>query len=77
MTAATSLGSKVRAVGSVLNCSHSLCDDTTGVPLKSGCNACVTAVCNNDSFCCNNDWDSVCVSEVDQYCTQPRYSCCP
>jgi hypothetical protein len=50
-------------------CAHDEC--TTGGKLTSGCSACVTAVCSHDSACCSSTfgWDSLCVSEVNQYCT--------
>lgn len=51
-------------------CAHSEC--VTGVALTSGCSACVTQVCANDSYCCSFDWDIFCVDEVDLYCT---FSC--
>jgi hypothetical protein len=56
-------------------CAHSLCDSTTFTALKKNCDGagCVTKVCNADSFCCNTDWDSICVDEVATYCSP--YSC--
>ncbi|KAI8619134.1 hypothetical protein BC830DRAFT_824765 [Chytriomyces sp. MP71] len=48
-------------------CNHSEC--TTGPLLNKGCSACAAAVCKQDSYCCTNQWDSQCVSEVNQYCT--------
>ncbi len=48
------------------SCAHSDC--TSGAKLKSGCNSCVTKVCNEDSYCCNTKWDSICVSEVGSIC---------
>ncbi|KAI8610650.1 hypothetical protein BC830DRAFT_1260891 [Chytriomyces sp. MP71] len=48
-------------------CNHSEC--TTGPLLNKGCSACASAVCQQDSYCCTNQWDSQCVSEVNQYCT--------
>jgi hypothetical protein len=55
-------------------CSHDLCADSLG-PLTSGCDTtgCVDNVCIEDSFCCDTDWDSICVSEVADYC--PPYTC--
>ncbi|MBM4370619.1 MAG: hypothetical protein FJ098_03150 [Deltaproteobacteria bacterium] len=41
------------------------------VPLAPACSACVAAVCANDAYCCETAWDSVCVGEVDQFCTTP------
>jgi hypothetical protein len=29
----------------------------------------------SDSFCCNNSWDSLCVSEVDTYCSPFKCQC--
>ncbi|KAI8621644.1 hypothetical protein BC830DRAFT_1077032 [Chytriomyces sp. MP71] len=48
-------------------CNHSEC--TAGALLNKSCSACATAVCNNDSYCCTNQWDSQCVSEVATYCS--------
>ena len=47
-------------------CAHDLC--TTGAKLKSGCSACATAVCAQDTFCCSSSWDDTCVTETDDYC---------
>lgn len=56
------------------NCSHDLCTANLGY-LTMGCDSagCVTNVCSSDSYCCDTDWDSLCVSEVATYC--PPYSC--
>jgi len=48
------------------SCSHPECN--TGTKLKSGCDACVTKICGQDSFCCNTKWDSICVGEVGSIC---------
>ncbi len=48
------------------NCDHSPC--TTGIALKPSCSSCVATVCNADSYCCNNNWDSLCVQEAKQWC---------
>ncbi len=53
-------------------CGHVLC--TTGGKLFAGCatagvtNKCVSDICTADAFCCNNTWDSICVSEVRTIC---------
>jgi hypothetical protein len=47
-------------------CSHALC--TTGGPLVSGCNQCVTNICAVDPYCCNTGWDSICVNQVRTVC---------
>jgi hypothetical protein len=54
----------------VNSCAHDEC--TNDVALVKGCSACVTAVCNKDSYCCNAStgaWDSKCIGEVNTYCT--------
>jgi len=48
------------------NCAHSVC--TAGTALTKSCSTCATGVCNADSYCCNNKWDSICVSEAKQLC---------
>jgi hypothetical protein len=40
-------------------CVHSECQ--VGAPLDAGCSACATAVCNQDDFCCTQQWDNICV----------------
>jgi hypothetical protein len=45
-------------------CVHSEC--STGGALSSSCSTCATDVCAMDPYCCNNDWDSQCVSEAQQ-----------
>ena len=47
-------------------CAHSLC--TQGGPLVSGCDPCVTQICQSDSFCCSTGWDNICVDEVASIC---------
>jgi len=39
-----------------------------GAALVNGCDACVTAVCAQDPFCCNNTWDVICVNQVSGAC---------
>lgn len=41
-------------------CSHDEC--TTGGALTTGCSQCATDVCTQDAYCCNTDWDSICVN---------------
>jgi hypothetical protein len=41
------------------SCVHSEC--TTGGKLTSTCSPCATDVCAQDSYCCDNQWDSLCV----------------
>jgi len=49
-------------------CSHDIC--ISGVALVSGCDPCVTQICAVDPFCCDNSWDSLCISEVETVCGQ-------
>jgi len=48
------------------NCAHSLCD--SGGALSPSCDPCVAAVCQADPYCCDSDWDGVCVGEVGSVC---------
>lgn len=43
-------------------CAHSEC--TTGVKLTPSCSSCAATVCDLDDWCCNNEWDSVCVQKA-------------
>jgi hypothetical protein len=47
-------------------CGHPLTQQ--GPALSTSCSACVVKVCNQDSFCCNNEWDGFCVSEAASLC---------
>jgi hypothetical protein len=49
-------------------CAHDIC--TAGVALDPACDPCATAVCNEDSYCCNTKWNSICVGEVATLCNQ-------
>jgi hypothetical protein len=52
--------------GSGSSCSHSIC--STGTKLTSTCDSCAGNICSQDSYCCTNQWDSQCVSEVSSIC---------
>ncbi len=45
-------------------CSHNEC--VTGGPLSEDCSPCAASVCSYDSWCCENEWDSQCVSEAQE-----------
>jgi hypothetical protein len=47
-------------------CDHDV--TAAGGPLNTSCGACASAVCAQDSYCCDTAWDDTCVSEVGQYC---------
>ena len=49
-------------------CAHPIC--STGTKLDPGCDSCAQNICNQDSYCCNNRWDSICVGEVSSICGQ-------
>ena len=38
------------------------------LPLLPACDPCVASVCDADPFCCNTNWDSLCVGEVLSVC---------
>jgi hypothetical protein len=49
--------------GGTATCSHSACE--FGPALKDNCSACVTKVCDEDSYCCNETagtWDTFCLN---------------
>jgi hypothetical protein len=50
------------------SCGHPIC--STGGKLTASCDPCAQQVCAADSFCCNNQWDSICVGEVASVCHQ-------
>lgn len=54
--------------GSADSCSHSIC--SAGTKLTTGCDACTTDICSEDSYCCTTKWDSQCVSEVSSICEE-------
>jgi hypothetical protein len=62
-------GFKVESGGSltVRTCGYSLC--STGVRFASGCHQCVTAICAVDGWCCDVEWDAICVGEVGSVCS--------
>jgi hypothetical protein len=47
-------------------CDHSAYDP--GTPLDSSCGYCEELVCFEDDYCCNVDWDDVCVDQALDYC---------
>jgi hypothetical protein len=46
-------------------CSHDKCVE--GAALSCG-DTCVNKVCAEDPYCCDTEWDSVCVGEVNKFC---------
>jgi hypothetical protein len=49
-------------------CEHSLC--ASGGPLAANCDDCVSNICERDVFCCDTEWDSICISEVATFCSR-------
>ncbi len=49
-------------------CAHDPCN--AGAPLTSGCDDCVTQICAGDAFCCNDQWDELCVDQVWTVCAK-------
>jgi hypothetical protein len=47
-------------------CSHHKC--TVGAALATGCDSCVTQICNADPTCCNSTWSQSCVDKVHDVC---------
>jgi hypothetical protein len=47
-------------------CPHDLCE--LGVPLATTCDPCVASICEADPFCCEEQWDELCVSAVSSVC---------
>ena len=47
-------------------CAHDLCD--TGAPLPECDDPCAVEVCAADSWCCNVEWDNICVDKVESIC---------
>lgn len=48
------------------DCSHSICQG--GAVLDGSCNPCAAEICKADSYCCDTDWDGICVGEVGSIC---------
>lgn len=48
------------------SCSHDIC--STGGPLDNSCGSCEDTVCSIDPFCCDTEWDSLCVQQAEDWC---------
>lgn len=56
--------------GATLNvnvCGQSLCE-TSATPMPAGCHSCVDQICANDSTCCSEDFDALCLEKVNSIC---------
>ena len=47
-------------------CGHDICD--LGGALQNDCDPCVTQICQGDPFCCDNQWDQLCLEQVFSVC---------
>lgn len=47
-------------------CAHDKCQ--SGTKLSSGCDPCVTQICQQDPYCCESAWDAQCVGQVTSVC---------
>jgi hypothetical protein len=47
-------------------CPHDTC--TVGEVLDPGCDSCVGQVCDVDSYCCETEWDGICVQQANSIC---------
>ena len=47
-------------------CNHNVCE--IGDAMDPSCGDCAAEICANDSFCCETEWDEMCVGHVDTYC---------
>ncbi|MBW2535487.1 MAG: hypothetical protein JRI55_28600 [Deltaproteobacteria bacterium] len=52
--------------GGSSSCAHDEC--VAGVMLDASCSSCATAVCNDDPYCCNTEWDNTCIDGADALC---------
>ena len=53
--------------GETVQCAHDVCDP--GVALVTECDPCVAQICAVDSWCCENEWDSICIGHVTSICS--------
>lgn len=68
-SACVDLVKQTASCGTSCDCAHSPCSEgPRNTPLTKGCNPCVDAVCEGDPYCCQNDWDGICVGEVATLC---------
>jgi hypothetical protein len=47
-------------------CAHNICDE--GSTLTSTCSTCAGDICAADPYCCDVEWDSICVGQVTSIC---------
>lgn len=52
--------------GECSKCEHDEC--TVGTPLGRDCSECAKAVCDNDAYCCEEQWGASCFLSVEKLC---------
>lgn len=69
---ARTIGKSLKCSEANGTCSHSLC--TSGTKLTNSCDSakanCVATICAADPYCCNTQWDSICVGYVASKCAK-------
>ncbi len=60
------MGERKAETPSEESCAHEVC--AQGIALTDSCNSCASAVCAADGFCCQNEWDAMCVREAGSIC---------
>ncbi len=55
-------------------CAQDPCD--TGAARTAGCVSCGRIVCNVDPFCCDNNWDGLCVKQAAELCNACQAPAC-
>ena len=51
-------------------CLHDEC--TAGAALDAACSECATDICDADAFCCDTEWDAMCVNAADAAASCPN-----
>jgi len=52
--------------GTTTACEHSECSE--GAKLDASCSECAQLVCQKDNYCCDTEWDNLCVTEAQNSC---------
>ena len=61
-------GNRTGTTGGNLQCAGQHAIICPGVALQSCGNSCITSICASDPYCCNTQWDDICVGEVTSIC---------
>jgi hypothetical protein len=52
--------------GNEAACDHDVCE--AGKPLRADCDDCTAKVCAKDSYCCDTNWDGLCLGKASELC---------